>query len=111
MQTVPITNDASLRFNTTLGGQTVTIESRYSPASLGWHFTITLSDGTAVVSGARMQSGVRLLLNIPSDFSGDLVALPLTKPDAPLGRNPWGNTHRLVYFTDEEIVELNLEVI
>ena len=45
-----------------------------------------------------------LLKSTLMDFEGDIIPVALATEE--LGAEPWGNTHELVYFTQEEIEAL-----
>ena len=109
MQTLPLTNDFSQKFNTALDGQAVSIRVSYQDIGAGWFFYMSFSSGEKIVSGYRINSGSPILKSISSDFIGDIICLPsIAKTAEPGSNEPWGNTHTLVYLTPAELVEAGI---
>lgn len=102
MQFPPVTNDASQSFATSLAGQLVEINLRYRAISQGWYITLR-KNGQIIVASQRLNNQSILLRDLVVDFEGDIVVVPSTKPARELGRRPWGNTHKLVYLTADEV--------
>ena len=102
MQIIPVTNDASQVFRTTIGGQSVRVRLAWSDAAEAWFFSM---DGFA--NGALVHSGVPLMRSILTDFVGDVIAISTVTPEQEVGRNSWNDTHTLIYLTEAE-AEANL---
>ncbi len=105
MQSINVSNDASQRMRTILGGQNVRLKIKWVEAGELWEIELSEQDGTPIASGLRLQSGYPVMRSILTDFVGDIVAIPLATPETDLGRNAWGQTHKLVYVTDLELEE------
>ncbi len=102
MQLIPVTNDASQKFVTFLNKQPVEIKIWYQNVGSGWYIDIAY-ENKKIVSARRLNNKARLIRNIIKDFEGELVVVPSTAPEQELGRRAWGNTHKMVYLTNEEL--------
>ena len=103
MNILPVTNTFNQSFKTTLDGQAVKFTIWYQDIGEGWHCSMEFQNGTGIISGARLNSGSPMLFNTVSDFLGDIVPVPTIAPHYELGRQPWDETHILVYLTPEEV--------
>ena len=66
----------------------------------------TLRDALSGIRTIR-QNGVRLHGGVPLRLRegwGALIAIPLGAPSVPLGRQPWGNTHGLIFTTNLDFI-------
>lgn len=104
MQKLPISNEANQTFSTVLNGTELKFHFWYQDIGSGWFCDIEKITGEKIISGARINAMSPLLESTLTDFDGDIVPVALVSEE--LGREPWGNTHELVYFTPEEIDDL-----
>lgn len=116
-QLLPVTNDVRQSFTTVVNSQKIKLTIYYlnddlELASTGWFCDMELLSGTEsiIISGARLRSQLQIAKNVVSDFSGGIFVVPITSPHEDLtSLTPWGNTHQLVYFTEDELVEVTSE--
>lgn len=107
-QKLKLEGDASQRFQTTLGDQSVFIELAWHDISESWFLGIELADGTPVTKGRRLSTNTFALEGILTpNFAGDLVALSLVTPSTELTRDSWTTTHTLTYYAEGESVEFS----
>ena len=112
MQIIPLTNDYAQSFRTILNNQEVDIRVWYQDIGNGWFFSMAFSTGVKIVSGYRINNGSPILKSVLSDFSGEIICTPSGNNFAePAMENPWGNTHNLIYLTQEEAQEVGIEAI
>ena len=111
-QIIAVTNDARQTFTTVLNGQKVRLNAFFlvdNPQNgivAGWYVDLFLIGATTdpVVQGTRLTSYISILDHLVTSFNGGIVPIPLTSPPTDLNsREPWGTTHLLVYFTNEEL--------
>ena len=110
-QIIPVTNDFRQTFTTVLNNQRVRFNIYYLAddsglSKDGWFCNMTLLSGETqiIVTGQRLESLAPIAKNIVSQFSGRIYVVPITSPPQDLTNDsPWGITHRLIYFTEEEI--------
>ena len=110
-QLLAITNDARQTFTTIVGSQKIRLnifylEDQTEQLNNGWYCDLILITDTEeiITQGERLVSSVPISFNVPSDFTGYLIPIPITSP----GQNlisiyAWDVTHQLVYFTQDEI--------
>lgn len=99
---IKIDNSASQRFQTTLDGQTVTIELRWMDVSESWFISLIATSGEYILKNRRMTTNFSIFENLYTDFQGTLIPEAITIPPVPLSRNPWETTHRLKYYAANE---------
>lgn len=105
MQTIPITNDARQTFLVELGGQAMRLTAWYQDVGSGWYLTIAFEDGTTVLEGARVTAFSPMTQALLNTFEGDILCATIADSTGEPGRLAWGNTHQLLYLTEEELVE------
>ena len=101
MQMVPLTTNARQRMRVTLGNQPVILRVWWQPLSEAWYLSL-YTRGEDPIALGRQVTTARRLINAP-DFPGDLVAIPLERYGAPIGREAWGRTHGLAYLEPSEV--------
>ena len=101
-KTLKIEDDASQRFQTTLGGQTVVVRLYWNAVSESWFVDLYKPDGTALTIGRRLSTNTPAFAGILIDFEGDLVPQSYNTPETELSRTSWGTTHKLVYYAASE---------
>lgn len=104
MQILPITNIVNQRFTTVLNGTELKFHFWYQRIGDGWYCDVETISGEAIMTGARVNSMSPLLTSTLTDFEGDIIPIALTP--AELSSEPWDITHRLIYFTPDEIATL-----
>ena len=99
MQQIPVTNDASQRFTSVLGGVLFSFALRWQPLSGFWYADIDA--GTAgTVLGRRVIAGETLL-----EYAqiGAIIAASPNNTQGNPGRTAWGDTHGLYWLTPDEV--------
>jgi len=110
MQILPLTNDYAQKLSTVLDNQQVDIRVWYQDISDGWYLSINFTGGDNIVTGFRINTGSPVLTSIFTDFTGNVICLSSADKYGEPGKvDPWGETHNLVYVTDEESKEFGLE--
>lgn len=109
MQTIPLTNDFAQKFTTILGGVSIDIRVWFQDIGEGWFISAEFTGGDGIVNGHRINTGSPITASYLAEFIGEIICLPTTENTAePLKDQPWGNTHRLVYLTEDEAVEAGI---
>jgi len=103
-KTLKIESDASQRFQTTLGGQTVILRLYWNTVSASWFLDLYKPDGTAISTGRRLSTNTPVFAGVLVDFEGDLVPQSYSTPATELARDSWGTTHNLVYYATSESI-------
>ncbi|MCK5133230.1 MAG: hypothetical protein KAR40_13895 [Candidatus Sabulitectum sp.] len=104
-----MTNDFSQKLTTVLGGVSVDIRVWYQDIGEGWFISMEFTAGAGIVSGHRINTASPITISYLTDFIGEVICLPTTENNTEPGKDaPWGNTHRLVYMTEEEAIEAGL---
>lgn len=101
MQILPISNEANQVFSTVLNGTELKFHFWYQDIGAGWFCDIEKITGEKIIAGIKINAMSPLLKSVLTDFSGDIIPVALVSEE--LGREPWSNTHELIYFTQEEI--------
>ena len=112
-QQIPIIGSTAQKFRTVLGGQAVSIESWYQPVDDSWFMSLSQSDitDTPIATGMRLlEQGIPLAAvgrravqqagtapDVNAGFAGQL----LVDGAGQLTPESWGNTHRLLYLSEE----------
>lgn len=109
MQILPVTNDFAQNFTTVLAGMSVDIRIWYQDIGNGWFISMAFTNGKKIVSGHRINTGSPITASYLTDFDGEVICLPTVEKTEEPGKNePWGNTHKLVYMTEDEAVEAGI---
>jgi len=111
-QIIPATNDARQVFSTVLDTQKVELRLYYLEdlvelSRSGWFLDLLLfTDTTEVLSnGQRLQTFQEVSKGRVNSFVGAIYPIPITSNIQDLtDREPWGQTHDLVYFTVSDLV-------
>ena len=111
MQQIPVTNDARQTFLTTLNDVTVRLTIWYQSVGGSWILRLETPEGRVITDGAKLNPGRSALAGIIDDFIGEIVVVPTESPVSDLSRNPWGNTHILVFMSPEEAVEAGIAAV
>lgn len=107
MQVLRTFEDPFYTTTTTLDGADYTFEFRYSQREICWYFSVSLTDGTALVSGVKVVCN-RSLLSRFADVRlppGRLIAFSTSPDKSPPTLEELGQGKRveLVYVTAEEV--------
>ena len=94
---LPVIDAPRQSFIVRLAGQEVKLLLWYQPGDEAWYASLEYPVNQPLVSGRRLVSGGGLLADLPTDFSGDIVCLPLSPNAGEPARDAWGVTHRLAY--------------
>lgn len=112
MQVLPLTNNFAQTFSTSLNNQSVLVRVWYQDISDGWFFSMEFTSGEKIVSGYRINTGSPILTSISSNFLGNIVCISTAEKTLEPGKeSPWGETHLLLYLTQDESQEAGLENI
>lgn len=111
-QIIPVTNDARQIFSTVLDTQQVELRLYYLEDLIGlsrsgWFLDLLLfTDATEVIAnGQRLQTFQEVSKGLVNAFVGAIYVIPITSNIQDLtNREPWGQTHDLVYFTVSDLV-------
>jgi len=106
MRLLSISTDPNFIFNTSVGGQSITLIFRWVSNILSWYISILdTSTGTHFVEGKRLVEGSGVFSNLPNtDFIGDIVVYSISGDHSqPRELNAFVDTHRVFYLTEEEI--------
>ena len=101
MQLIPLTTDARQRLRVTVGGQPVVLRAWWQPLSEAWYVSLYSRREEPIAVG-RQVSVSRRLIEAPA-FDGEFVVLPVGNGPPAMGRESWDATHRLVYFSSDEV--------
>jgi hypothetical protein len=111
-QRIDVRNIDSQSFTTVLGSQRVRFfiyfqESRDINAENGWFADVELLSGdnpSIVMLGSRLQTFQSILHLFTDSFFGAILVIPISVPFEDLTQDsPWGVSHILEYFTQDEV--------
>ena len=109
MQLIPLTNEFTQKFTTILGGVSVDIRVWYQDIGEAWFITMAFTGGIGIVAGHRINIGSPINISYQVGFVGQVVCVPTTENNVePDKDEPWGNTHRLIYLTEQEAGEAGI---
>ena len=80
-----------------LGDTDTSITIYYQPRQAIWLADMELPLGTPFVSGRILAPDIDLLEGLVHPLAGGVWCRPSGADVRALGRNPWGDTHRLLY--------------
>lgn len=92
-------NQPNHEFSIELDGVVYLMNFRKNFRSLRWVLTLKKEDGTVLVSGVPLVTGISILKQYPADDMppGDLYVDDTTANNTEPGEEGFGNTHQLVY--------------
>ena len=93
---IPLLNVPRQSLLVTLAEQDVRLTVWWQPADRHWYGSMEYPAGTPLVSGRRIVLDSPLIGAQARRFVGDLYCRAIAQSAEP-GREPWGNTHRLIY--------------
>ena len=102
MQEIPLTREPRQKMTVVLGGQPVELTVWWQPISDSWYLSLTTETGAPIAHGRQIASRSAVIAS--TAFEGEVVAVPLLRDDTTaVERDAWGETHRLLYLTPDEL--------
>ena len=91
---VPLLNAPQQSLTVILGDQETALKVWRQPSDGHWYVTIEAPPGTAIAVGRKLVPNVGVLGLTTRPFLGDLAPFG---PDGDIGKEPWGETHKLIW--------------